>query len=211
MIGFRVGFRRVVRYTQVHQGELRVVRPSTDDLPASKPLTEAESAYARELFETHRLAVYRYLRRVLASREDANEALQETYLRLLRQPDFLRINANARAYLFQIAANLARDYFRRRMAKGAEAEANAFRASGLESPDFNAWPELVLEGRQTEALIVAVLEGMEVQMRCALMLHRFRDMTCGQIAQCLKVSERTVERYIKEGLRRIAAQIEEQR
>ena len=67
-----------------------------------------------------------------------------------------------------------------------------------------------MESRQTEALVIAVLEGMEVEMRCALLLHRFRGMTCGQIAECLRVSERTVERYIKEGLRRIARQIEEQ-
>jgi len=186
------------------------VRSSPDETPVRKPLTEAESAFARDLFETHRLAVYRYLRRVLASREDASEALQETYLRLLRQPDFARISENARAYLFQIAANLARDYFRRRLAKGAEAEANAFAAAGLDAPDFGGWPELVLESRQTEALVIAVLEGMEVEMRCALLLHRFRGMTCGQIAACLRVSERTVERYIKEGLRRIARQIEEQ-
>lgn len=175
------------------------------------PLDQAESAYARELFEQHRLALYRYLRRVLASREDASEVLQETYLRLMQQPSFDRFRANARAYLFQTAANLARDLFRRRLTKGAQAQADASAASGLDFPDLSGWPELVLEGQQIEAIVVAVLEGMEPEMRCALLLHRLRDLTHGQIAACMKVSERTVIRYIKEGLRRIARQIEEQR
>ena len=182
-----------------------------DDGLGRQPLTDSEAAYARELFERHRFALFRYLRRVLASREDASEVLQETYLRLLRQPDFERVNANARAYLFQTAVNLARDRFRQRLKKGAEAEAQAFVAGGLDSPDYGGWPEFALESQQTEALVVAVLEGMEPRMRCALMLNRFRDMTYRQIADCMKVSERTVERYVKEGLRRIARQIEEQR
>lgn len=173
---------------------------------ARGPLTQAESEFARELFERHQLALYRYLNGLLHSREEAREILQETYLRLLRQPSFDHVRQNARAYLFQTATNLARDYFRQRTAKGVDAD-NAFAASELCSPDWMSWPEFALEAEQVDAMIVAALKDMERPMRSALLLHRFRDMTHAEIAKRLGVSERTIDRYIKGGLNAIAKRL----
>ncbi len=173
-----------------------------------EPLTQAESEFARELFDRHRLAIYRYLNGLLHSREEAREILQETYLRLLRQPSFEHVRENARAYLFQTATNLARDLFRRRAAKGIDAEMEAFAASGLAEPDWMSWPELALEGEQAAAVVIAALEDLPHPARSALLLHRFRCLTHAQIAAWMDVSERTVERYIKEGLGAIAKRLE---
>lgn len=172
------------------------------------PLTQAESEFARELFERHQLALYRYLNGLLHSREEAREILQETYLRLLRQPSFDHVRQNARAYLFQTATNLARDYFRQRAVKGIDAEMEAFAAGGLDSPNWMSWPEFALEAEQIDALIIAALEALDSPVRSALLLHRFRDMTHGEIAKRLGVSERTIDRYIKEGLNAIAKRLE---
>ena len=175
-----------------------------------QPLTRTEMEFARELFELHRLSLYRYLKGLLASREDASEILQETYLRLLRQPSFEPLRRNARAYLFQTATNLARDFFRRRAMKGMDAEAQIFSASGLDSPDWSSWPELALEGELIGRVIVSALKELQPAVRAALLLKRFRDLTHGQIALQMNVSERTVERYIKEGLAHIADRLKEQ-
>src|SRR5688572_8438996 len=84
------------------------------EVDSRAPLSPAESEFARELFERHRLSLRRYLTGLVPTREDANEVLQETFLRLLRQPSFEQLRENARAYLFQTATNLARDLFRQR-------------------------------------------------------------------------------------------------
>jgi RNA polymerase sigma factor (sigma-70 family) len=173
------------------------------------PLTRAESELARELFERHRLSLQRYLTGLVPQRADANEILQEAYLRLLRQPDFSRLRENARAYLFQTATNLARDLFRQRASKGMQAQMEAFSASGLDSPDWTSWPELALQGEQAGAVILRALEELDCEVRAALLLHRFRDLTHRQIAQRMKVSERTIERYIREGLSHIARRLKE--
>src|SRR5689334_10735610 len=122
-----------------------------------QPLSRTEVEFARELFELHRLSLYRYLKGLLASREDATDILQETYLRLLRQPSFEPLRRNARAYLFQTATNLARDFFRRRTMKGMDAESQIFAASGLDSPDWSSWPEFALEGEMIGRIIVSAL------------------------------------------------------
>jgi len=173
-----------------------------------EPLTPVEAQFVRELFERYQFHLYRYLKGLLHSQDEAKEILQETYLRLLRQPSFEQIRENARAYLYKTATNLARDVFRLRAARGIDAARNAFSDSGLDSPHWETWPEFALEGEQIGLLIVKALESVEIPVRTALLLHRFRDLTHQQIAVRLGVSERTVERYIKEGLSRIADQLE---
>ncbi len=192
---------------QIGSSRSSLAGPSASD--ARSPLTRADSEFVRELFELHRLALYRYLKHVLVSREDAREALQETYLRFLSQPQLYRMRQNARAYLFQTAANLARDIFRRRVAKSSETEAEMFVASGLDAPDWNSWPELALEGEQLRAILIAALAELQPEVRTALLLHRFQDLTHHEIANRLRTSERTIQRYVKEGLNHIVRKLDE--
>ena len=171
------------------------------------PLSAAESEFARELFERHRQSLYRYLNGLLPSREDASEILQETYLRLLRQPSFDHIRANARAYLFQTATNLARDLFRSRKSRGLHAEADTASTATLDTPDWTNWPDLALEGEQVAAVIVKALEELDIQVRTALLFYRFRDMSHREIAVRMNLSVRTIERYIKNGLTHIGRRL----
>lgn len=179
--------------------------PNANTRPA---LTAAEADFARELFEQHRLALYRYLKRVLMSREDALEVVQETYLRLLRQPSFEHVRQNAKAYLFQIATNLANNCFRQRSQKSLDAEREMFEAAGLALPQWASWPELALQGEQTESIILRALAELPVAVRTALLQHRFQSLTHREIAVRLGMSERTIERYIKDGLSHIATRLE---
>lgn len=172
-----------------------------------EPLSPVEAEFGRQLFEQYQLSLYRYLTRLLHSRDEAKEILQETYLRILRQPTFDHVRSNARAYLFQTATNLARDLFRRKALRGIEAERELFSASGLDTPHWESWPDLALEGEQVQRVIVRALQKLDPQVRSALLLHRFRGLKHQQISAWLGVSERTVERYIKEGLTLIADQL----
>jgi RNA polymerase sigma factor (sigma-70 family) len=201
----RVGLALFVRYTFMSQKNSGV--PESPG-PESRALTGAEVAYAKELFERHRLSLYRYLKGLLHSREDASDIVQESYLRLLRQPGFEHIRNNVRAYLFQTATNLARDRFRQRAHKGLEAESEVFLAGGLDTPDWTTWPELALEGEQLTAIVTNALEELDGSVRASLLLHRFRGLTHREIAAFMGVSERTIERHIKEGLTHIAARLE---
>jgi RNA polymerase sigma-70 factor (ECF subfamily) len=182
-------------------------REATEASGVRTPLTPAESEFARELFELHRPSLYRYLVGLLPSQDDAREVLQETYLRLLRQRSFEHIRANARAYLFQIATNLARDLFRQRTHRADIAREGALRDP--DTTDWATWPDLELTGEQLVQIIVAALEELPGPMREAVLLYRFRDMTHHEIAARLQLSTRTIERYIRDGLAHIARRLQE--
>jgi len=65
-------------------------------------------------FEQHGTALYRFCHGMLGSRADAQDAVQETFLKLLEHLRRGGDHANVRAWLFAVAANACRDRLRRR-------------------------------------------------------------------------------------------------
>ncbi len=77
-----------------------------------EPDTTREGVLA--LFEEHGAAVYRFALVLLRHREDAEDVVQETFLKLLAHVRDGRSDTNLRAWLFTVAANACRDRMRRR-------------------------------------------------------------------------------------------------
>ena len=71
---------------------------------------------SQEAFDTvvsaHHEEIFRYLRRVIGAGGDAEDLSQETFLRAYRAFGTLPVDANVRAWLFSIATNLAKNFFR---------------------------------------------------------------------------------------------------
>ncbi|HXG53881.1 MAG TPA: RNA polymerase sigma factor, partial [Vicinamibacterales bacterium] len=75
----------------------------------------------RELFDQSGPAVLRYLRRLTGSRAEAEDVLQDTFLKLHLQRGTDVPLENARAWIFRVATNLARDRERHRLVEQREA------------------------------------------------------------------------------------------
>jgi RNA polymerase sigma-70 factor (ECF subfamily) len=69
---------------------------------------------ARELFQAHGAAVYRFVLVLLRHPQDAEDCVQETFLKLLGHLDAGGDATNVRGWLFTVAAHAARDRQRRR-------------------------------------------------------------------------------------------------
>src|SRR6185503_5825815 len=75
---------------------------------------QAAAQTARELFEAHGAAVYRFAAVLLQHHQDAEDCVQEAFLRLLRHLEAGGDATNLRGWLFTVTANAARDRRRRR-------------------------------------------------------------------------------------------------
>jgi len=73
------------------------------------------TASAQDLFETHGAAIYRFAVVLLKHRQDAEDCVQETFLKLLRHLEAGGDTSNIRGWLFTVAANAARDRQRGRL------------------------------------------------------------------------------------------------
>ena len=65
------------------------------------------------LYQRHKGPLYRYLKRLLAPDNAAEEIYQDVWLRLIQARDRYQASASFRTYLFQIAHNRAMDHFRK--------------------------------------------------------------------------------------------------
>ena len=72
------------------------------------------SEAARGLFEEHGTAVYRFAAVLVRHHQDAEDVVQETFLKLLSHLDAGGDTTNVRGWLFTVAAHAARDRQRRR-------------------------------------------------------------------------------------------------
>ena len=96
--------------------------------------THASQA-ARDLFEQHGAAVYRFATVLLGHHQDAEDVLQETFLKLLHHLAGRGDTTNLRGWLFTVAAHAARDRQRRRARWIPWAHANDSRVAPAELPD----------------------------------------------------------------------------
>jgi RNA polymerase sigma-70 factor, ECF subfamily len=69
---------------------------------------------ARELFDVHGAALYRFAAVLVRHHHDAEDVVQETFLKLLRHLDGGGDTTNLRGWLFTVAAHAARDRQRSR-------------------------------------------------------------------------------------------------
>lgn len=158
-------------------------------------------AYVTLLFNKYRASILRHLSR-LVPHEDAAELAQETYYRLLRHPDIVPIEGMARALLFQTAANLARDYRRRRVSHRSDQHVE-LTDDGLIQEHLG--PDAYLAEEQARAALERALAQMPLETRTVFLLHRFRDLSYPQIAQVTRLSARTVARKMAEALAYLSA------
>jgi RNA polymerase sigma-70 factor (ECF subfamily) len=75
-------------------------------------MTSSEAA--RGLFQEHGTAVYRFAAVMVRHHQDAEDVVQETFLKLLRHLEGGGDTANLRGWLFTVAAHAARDRQRAR-------------------------------------------------------------------------------------------------
>ena len=162
-------------------------------------------AYVTMLFNRHRLSLQRYLTRLVPP-DDAAELVQESYYRLLRHGEMIRIDAMARSFLFQTATNLARDLHRRRASHRAALHVPIDDEELIED---HLGPDEQLAGEQTRALLERAIAQLPPDTRTVFLLHRFRDLTYPQIAQIMSLSARTVARKMAEAIEHLSSAMSE--
>ncbi|MEE4450830.1 RNA polymerase sigma factor [Novosphingobium resinovorum] len=163
-----------------------------------------------ELFR-HRAALVCYARPIVRDRAEAEDVVQEAFLRLAGSSDRSRDGAaraevrNPLSYLYRIVRNIALDKVRRDRIERREEEAPQWWMLPPQAPS----PEDEAARAQMIERIEHVLGEMEPRMRLALEMNRFEGFTLQEIAQRLGVSVATVHRLVRDALTRVALMLGE--
>ena len=149
----------------------------------------------------HHEQLVAFLIRKTNSPEIANELAQDTYEKLMRLDNFQNIS-NLKAYVFQIASNLAIDLARRRSLHRNYVSTQHRRGSEpagdtLSEPSAE---ELVLVRERLERLQSAI-DLLPQKCRRVFLMHRLENRTYPEIAKLMSISVSMVEKYIIQALK----------
>lgn len=140
------------------------------------------------LYVSERGSLLRRLERRGLAAQEAGDAVQEAFLRLMRTPQAdIR---DARAYLHRTAESVRIDGWRgeRRAAAVIDRHADVT----ADSPDGTPCAEARLIAQQEAIALAAAVEALPPRCREVLMLHRFEELSYAQIAERLGISKNTV-------------------
>jgi RNA polymerase sigma-70 factor (ECF subfamily) len=156
------------------------------------------------LMSEHHAEIYRYVLRVTGKRQDADDLSQETFLRAFRAHRALPPDANARAWLFAIATNLARNHFRsqkrRRLAYSvAVTEA---RETDEERPDGMS------VSREIGAAVDQVVSGLPLRQRLAFLQRKVHGLDYEAIGRSLECTAETARAHVFQALRKVRRALE---
>ncbi|MEE9166292.1 MAG: sigma-70 family RNA polymerase sigma factor [Candidatus Neomarinimicrobiota bacterium] len=154
-----------------------------------------EFAYL-ELVKRYRNRLMNFSYRFLGSKEDAEDIVQDTFVKLYTHRHFYRDIAKFSTWIYTIAANLAKTELRKRKRR----KVSYLSQMGTEEKDFDLptkdTTDDYTEGRFTEAQIQDAIQELPLHFRTAVILRDIQELSYEEISNILDVPLGTVKSRI---------------
>lgn len=149
------------------------------------------------------VALKRYLRRFIRSREAADDLAQEAFLRAFAAESMRMIEA-PKAFLFKVAKNLALNELARQSSVAIEPLGD-FEGQDVLEDSSQAAADDVVDSRERIRLLARAIAALPPQCAKVFTLRKMQGMSQKEIAVRLNISVRTVENHVALGLSRCKA------
>ena len=154
------------------------------------------------LVERHSAEIFAYVWRLLRDAADAEDCLQETFLRAFRSYGRVRAETNYRAWLYKIATNTARSQWKRRTRR----ETHTIELD----PDRQADEMSIADRVERKALLATVARAVEelpAQQRTALIMRRYQELSYTDIATALDCTEAAARANVYQAMKKLQAKL----
>ncbi len=159
-------------------------------------LREGDETALAPLVEKYKRMVHRLAMQITKNHEDANDVMQETFIKVYQSIHTFRQEAAFETWVYRIAVNEALNFVKRRERR---------RESSLETTDeseFNTetlWkakikndPEIQAEKAELRHWVTKAVNSLSLKHRIVVILHELEGLTHAEIASILNCSEGTV-------------------
>jgi RNA polymerase sigma-70 factor (ECF subfamily) len=172
-----------------------VDRPESDDQAIRTLLTANEPSALEMIWNRYASDLLGYLTSMLCSRHDAEDALQDVFLSIVKKRQSVAQARLLKPYLFRMARNEAFN----RIKHGQRMQKHA---------DEAAW--LVLHGEpdahdDRESRMTTALETLPEEQRTVIVMKHYRGQTFREIGESLGISENTAGSRYRYGMEKLRA------
>jgi RNA polymerase sigma-70 factor, ECF subfamily len=159
-----------------------------------------DAAAFDEIVTRYQLRLFRFAYRLLRDRAEAEDAVQETFLRAYRALPAYRPDGFFSSWVYRIALNECRRRIRsRRTTVGLE-----FAATAASGPD----PQSAVLTNERNHLLRQAVDSLPEHYRLVMVLFYFEELSVDQIARTLEISVSAVKVRLHRGRERLATRME---
>lgn len=174
----------------------------TDDKEMMKSL--ADPVQARKAFEQvvsrYSEPLYWKIRRIVVDHDDANDVLQNTFLKAWRSIGDFRQESKLSTWLYRIAINESLDFVRREQ-KMRNMDGDVSLASRLVADNY-------FDGDQTQALLQEAIATLPDVQRTVFNLKYFDEMKYSEMSKLMGVTEGALKASYHIAVKKITAYVQ---
>lgn len=145
----------------------------------------------QELFERYGPRIYQFSYSYLKNGEDAEELVQDVFLKIWEKRDSLDDSKNIKSFIFKVAVNAIYDFIRR---KNIESAYKDFAEANFEKQPNSTWHQVIFS--EMLANLDRLVKQMPPERQKIFRLSREDGLTSEEIARKLNLSKRTVENQL---------------
>jgi len=164
----------------------------------------------RLLVEQHSRSIFRLAFRMTGNEQDAEDVVQETFLRAYRQLDRYEARSSFSTWLFRIASNYSLDLIRMRKRHeekrehGSSEDRDILQTIPMDAPG----PDRIVYGSQVQDRVNAALNELSAQERTAFVLRHFEGMSIEEIGEALGTGTNATKHSIFRAVQKLRRSLE---
>ena len=159
-------------------------------------LKKGDKEAFQELFNLYVPKIHRFAMVYLRDKSNAEELVQDVFMKIWEKRENLDPAQNIKAYLFKIAVNTVYDFVRKKNLEKAFAD---FSKHNFQSGAESLWHEVIWN--EMLAKLDHLVAQMPEQCRNIFVLSREEGLSNQEIAEKLNLSKRTVENQLYRAIR----------
>ena len=165
------------------------------DWSLARQVREGRDTAFDELMHRHSRPVIRFIYRMIGNAGEAEDVAQDVFVRAYRamcKPSFKEGPGQFSTWLFQVARNAAIDWLRRRKSRPAES-LSGLQDEGAQFPGPGRTADQEVIGDETARAVATAVAALPDAQREVLILSEYHGLSCGEAAEVLNASEKSVE------------------
>src|SRR5436190_14362342 len=165
---------------------------------------QGDSDAFRALVERHSRSVFRLAYRMTGNEQDAEDVVQESFLKAYRQLGRFEARANFGTWLYRIVANCAVDLMRVRQGRNEQRRSETLDVLNTDNtPTEGQGPERLAESAEIGRRIAAAMSGLTPLERAAFTLRHYEGRSIDEIARALDLGTSSAKHSVFRAVRKL--------
>jgi RNA polymerase sigma-70 factor (ECF subfamily) len=195
--------------TQPSNSRLNNWMPHTD-AAAVALARDGDSDAFRTLVERHSRAVFRLALRMTGTAQDAEDVVQETFLKAYRQLSRFESRANFSTWLHRIAVNCSIDLIRSRPHRESSQDLSDLDQFGGDDRGHTgqASPERLMLSTEVQDRVTAAMASLSQMERAAFVLRHFEGQSIDEISRALGLKTNATKHSVFRAVKKMRVALE---